>query len=220
MGMPTVFDTQPQQQPDLVSGTIPPSQPVRPSRHDRMTLFTAFAENPEGVRFETQADEEKVVIFMREHFSFNIPWILALALLLAAPFGVIPFILAFLVPYIPPIPPQYYLVGVLFWYLASFGYGLLNFIRWYYNIYIVTTERVIDIDFVQLLYKKLSEARLTKIEDVTYTSSGFLATFFNYGNVTIQTAGETEQFEFTAIPNPAEVVKVLGSLIKKAGPEA
>jgi hypothetical protein len=70
---------------------------------------------------------------------------------------------------------------------------------------------------VQLLYKKFSEARLSKIEDVTYTSSGFMATFFNYGNVTIQTAAETEQFEFTAIPNPAEVVKVLGSLMKKAG---
>lgn len=207
--MPTVFETKEQKQPE---GFKPPQSP---QRHDRMTLFTAFAENPEGVRFETQQEEEKVVIFMREHFVLNFPWIFSTILLLAAPFGIIPFVLKFFT-FLPQLPPQYYLVATIFWYLATFGYALMNFIRWYYNIYIVTTERIIDIDFVQLLYKKFSEARLANIEDVTYTSSGFLAAFLNYGNVTIQTAAETEQFEFTAIPNPAEVVKIIGTLVKKS----
>ena len=217
--MPTVFETQPQQQPE--EGYTPPSQgvpeakPINLPHRDRMTLFTSYAERPEGVRFETQQDEEEVIIFMRQHFSVNVAWILTTILLAAAPFGVIPFVFK-MINVLPPIPPQYYIVGTLFWYVATFGYALLNFIRWYYNLYIVTTERVIDIDFIQLLYKKFSEARLTSIEDVSYTASGFMATLFNYGNITIQTAGEASNFDFDYIPRPADVVKTIGGLLKKA----
>lgn len=182
-----------------------------------MHIFTAFAENPHGVKFETQHSGEPVVLFMRQHFIVNVPWVLATLLLVAAPFGIIPFILAF-VPLPFAIPPQYTLVAVLFWYVATFGYALINFIRWYYNLYIVTTERIIDIDFLQLLYKKFSEARLDNIEDVTYTTSGFIATIFSYGNVYIQTAAENTQFEFLAIPKPAEVVQTISEMISKQKP--
>ena len=129
IGMPTVFETQPQQQPTVKQPEIADQPILRPPvaglHHDRMTLFTAFAENPEGVRFETQQDEEKVIIFMREHFSFNVPWILTTLLLLAAPFGVIPFILKF-ITILPAIPPKYYLVGILFWYEGTFGYSIFK----------------------------------------------------------------------------------------------
>lgn len=194
---------------------IPLKTPINnPSRHDRMTLFTAYAENPLGVSFETQQEEEHVILFMRQHFILNVPWIGATFLLLAAPFVLIPFTWTFIdLPIV--IPGNYTLVGLLFWYLATLGYILLNFIRWYYNIYIVTTKRIIDIDFVQLLYKKFSEARLDNIEDVTYTMSGFFATTFNYGDVAIQTAAETTQFEFTDIPRPAHVVETISRLVGK-----
>ena len=94
----------------------------------------------------------------------------------------------------------------------------MNFLHWYYNIYIVTTQRVIDIDFIQLLYKKFSEARLDRIEDVTFTSSGFFAAVFNFGDVTIQTAGETREFAFDSIPKPSSVVRTIEALIDKEMP--
>lgn len=203
--MPTVFEAKEEK------AKIKPSLP---KHHDRMTLFTAYAENPEGVRFETQHDEEQVIIFMRQHFVVNVPWIGATILLVIAPFVIIPFVLTF-VSFPIVIPPAYSLVGLLFWYLATMGYVLMNFIHWYYNIYIVTTERIIDIDFIQLLYKKFSEARLQNVEDVTYTMVGFFATVFNYGNVNIQTAAEQEQFEFTAIPKPASVIQTISKLVGK-----
>jgi uncharacterized membrane protein YdbT with pleckstrin-like domain len=208
--MPTVFEEKPQQKLDNEH-----SSPARPSHHDRMTLFTSYAERPLGVHFETQHEEEEVVIFMRPHFVVNIPWIAATVLLVAAPFGIIPFLLSFATT-LPPIPIKYYVVGLAFWYVATFGYALVNFILWYYNLYIVTTERVIDIDFLQLLYKRLSEARLKNIEDVTYAAGGFFAAVFHYGNIYIQTAGETRNFEFHYIPRPADVVKTIGTLIKQA----
>lgn len=185
-----------------------------PLRRDRMNLFTCYAERPFGVKFETQHQGEEVLIFMRPHWATNIPWVAAVILLLLAPFGLIPFSLMALG--VPDIPFKYYVVGIAFWYLATFGYALLNFTLWYYNLYIVTNERVIDVDFLQLLYKRFSEARLSNIEDVTYTAGGFFAALFNYGNVYIQTAGQVTNFEFDYIPKPAQVVKILGAIVRKA----
>jgi hypothetical protein len=185
--------------------------------HDHMGLFTSYAENPTGLRFETQQETEQVVIFMRQHFAVNIPWILATALLLVAPFTIVPFFFM-IIPIPIVLSVSYKIIGLLFWFVGTMGYGLLNFLHWYYNIYIVTTERVIDIDFIQLLYKKFSEARLDRIEDVTFTSSGFFAAIFNYGDVTIQTAAEAREFSFDSIPKPASVVRVIGALIDKERP--
>lgn len=179
-----------------------------------MNLFTAYAENPAGVTFETQQEQEQVVIFMRQHFIVNVPWIFATLLLFIAPFTIVPFFFL-LVPLPFTLPMSYKIIGMLFWFLGTFGYALLNFLHWYYNIYIVTTERIIDIDFIQLMYKKFSEAKLDRIEDVTYTSSGFAAAVFNYGDVMIQTAGEAREFLFESIPKPASVVRTIEALIDK-----
>ncbi|MCX8009293.1 MAG: hypothetical protein N3A54_06395 [Patescibacteria group bacterium] len=225
--MPTIFETQSIAHPTNNHGTkTHASSHSHESHHhhhhhddqkqrcDKMTLFTAYAENPRGVTFETQHEGERVVIFMRPHFITNLPWIFAVILMVLAPFGIIPFMVT--LSGLPPIPAKYYVVGVAFWYLATFGYALMNFILWYYNLYIVTTERVIDIDFLQLLYKRFSEARLSNIEDVTFASGGFFAAIFNYGDVMIQTAGQTANFEFHYIPKPASVVRIIGRLVREA----
>lgn len=222
--MPTLFQSpsttqpsSPQTPPPSVPQSSPPAKNPKLALHlghDRMGLFTSYAENPSGLTFETQQEAEKVVIFMRQHFVVNIPWVFATLLLLIAPLTIIPFFFM-LVPLPIVLPASYKLVGLLFWYVGTMGYALLNFIHWYYNIYIVTTERVIDIDFIQLLYKKFSEARLDKIEDVTFTSSGFFAAVFNFGDVAIQTAGEAREFMFESIPKPSTVVRTIGALIDK-----
>jgi hypothetical protein len=185
--------------------------------HDSVSLFTSYAEKPQGVLFETQQEEEQILLFLRQHFIVNVPWILATLLLLVAPFTILPFFFT-LVPLPFVVPAKLILVAIIWWYLATFGYALANFLHWYYNIYIVTTERVIDIDFIQLLYKKFSEARIDRIEDVTYMSSGFFSTIFNYGFVKIQTAGEIPEIQFEMVPKPADIVRVLEGLLEHVGP--
>lgn len=193
--------------------TKEPAKEAPKLREDKMTLFTCYAERPKGLRFETQHEEEQVVLFMRQHFIVNVPWIAATILLLIAPFTILPFFFS-LVPFPIDLPPAFGTIGLGFWYLATFGYVLSNFMRWYYNMYIVTTMRIIDIDFIQLMYKKFSETNLNRIEDTNYAMAGFWATFFNFGHVYIQTASEVNQFEFTSIPNPAQAVKIIGELVK------
>jgi hypothetical protein len=87
-----------------------------------------------------------------------------------------------------------------------------KFLNWYFNVYIITTERIIDVDFISLLYKQVSEAQIAKIQDVTYTMGGLARAVFNYGDVLIQTAGELPNFDFLAVPHPNKVAAVIAEM--------
>lgn len=178
-----------------------------------MGPLTSFAVSPQGVRFETQEAEETVVLFLRQHFIVNLPWVLLTLLLIIAPTLLFPLFFQFLeLPF--TIPGQYIVVGLVWWYIATFGFALAKFLGWFFNIYVVTNERVVDIDFLHLLYKQFSEARLDNIQDVSYTAGGIFAAAFNYGNVQVQTAAEVPNFEFASVPYPERVVQTIGELAK------
>lgn len=183
------------------------------TRHDHMGPLTVFAVNPDGVRFETQEETEKVILFLRQHLFILFVPILITVLLLIAPtllFPIIPFL------NLPVrLPSEYLLVGTFVWYLATFGFALMSFLRWFFNIYIVTNERVVDIDFKFLLYKQFSEAKIGKIQDLTFKSGGIIAALFNYGDVMVETAGEVPNIEFDKVPRPEKVVQTISELMGK-----
>jgi uncharacterized membrane protein YdbT with pleckstrin-like domain len=139
--------------------------------------------------------------------------VVLLVLLIIAPTILFPLAPALNLPV--SLPPGYILVGTLFWYLATFGFALVSFLRWFFNIYIVTNERVVDIDFKYILYKEFSEARISKIQDLTYRSGGIVAAFFNYGDVLVETAGEVPNIEFDKVPRPEKVVQTISELMGK-----
>lgn len=191
--------------------TKPTKKPTKADVSARMSPLTAFAVNPYGVRFETQEADEQVILFLRQHLIVNVPWIALTILFLLAPSILFPLILKSLPA---PLPLGYVLVGTLSWYLVTVGFALFNFLHWFFNIYIVTNERVIDIDFQYLLFKRFSQAELERIQDISYTAGGIFATVFHYGNVYVQTAGEMPNLEFLAVPRPDKVVEKIRSLME------
>ena len=58
----------------------------------------------------------------------------------------------------------------------------------------------------------MSEAKVDKIEDVTYNQGGVIKALFDYGNVSLQTAAEQRNFEIKDVPHPNRVVAVLNEL--------
>jgi uncharacterized membrane protein YdbT with pleckstrin-like domain len=158
------------------------------------------------LKFETIDAEEKVVLFLRKHFITNLGWILMCILI-----GIAPFFVDSL-GILNSVPNNFRFIFNLVWYLILSAYFLESFLTWYFNVYIVTDERVIDVDFYNLIYKEVSDANIDKIQDVTYKMGGVVRTIFNYGDVLIQTASEVPNFEFLAVPKPDQVVKVLQDL--------
>lgn len=215
--------------PDVFHSPIPPAPPTKPAHVDpsknylkiqkSITPFgfrqalSPFLYKPERMRFETQEEGEFIYLLLRRHWVTNVGWVLL---------GIILFVLpTFLFPYllITGILPQSFTLNYLgisffIWYLITFTYVFSNFLLWYFNVVIITNERVIDIDFINLMNKKLSETRISHVEDVTTKTGGIMKAFFNYGDVIIQTAAHEVEFYFNAVPMPDRVVEVLNQIIE------
>lgn len=165
--------------------------------------FSSFVARPANLNFETQADNEKIILLLRRHWITNLRWLFFAGLMIIAP------MLLASVPLLAFLPDRFQLVSVLMWYMFTTAYILESFLGWYFNVYIITDERVIDIDFVSLIYKEVSDADIEMIQDVTYKQGGIVRTMFNFGTILVQTAAEKPNFEFADVPNPSLVVKLL-----------
>jgi hypothetical protein len=171
--------------------------------------FSAFCLYPSDIDFETREDKERIILMLRHHPIVNIRWILISLILLTVPtllsvFGVFSLL-----------PSGFPLVITLAWYLFVSAYSIEGFLSWYFNVYIVTTMRIVEINFSNLINKKVSDAEVTKIQDVSYTSGSFMRTMFNFGNVFIQTAADVQEFKFDSVPNPEKVAKILDDFMAK-----
>ncbi|MFA6018159.1 MAG: PH domain-containing protein [Patescibacteria group bacterium] len=79
------------------------------------------------------------------------------------------------------------------------------------DVWIVTSERIINAEQIGLFNRVVSEVYLYQVQDVTSETKGLLATFLTFGDVFIQTAAERERFQFKNIDNPDDVkVAVIG----------
>lgn len=200
--------------PDIfVSPPTPPkAKPPTPPKAG-LNPFSSFMFMPEGMRFETQQPGETIVLLLRRHFITNFGWLFTGIILIILPLTIFPFLI--LNDFFPPIEGVVINFIVLGWYLLTFSYLLVNFLLWYFTVSIVTDERIVDIDFVNILHKKYAETRISKVEDVTQRTGGFIQSLFNYGNVIVQTAGTEAVFIFDKVPRPGKVVKIINEIMEQ-----
>lgn len=104
-----------------------------------------------------------------------------------------------------------YLLVVL---LLGFNY----FFNWFFDIWVVTNERIIDVDQEGVFSKKIGELELHKVQDVLAESHGILATMFGYGRIKVETAGSHTEFAFDGLPKPYAVAKRILELSKEDAP--
>lgn len=186
--------------------TPPPPNPYLAALH-------SYCSFPAKTFFQTQDADEEVILLLRRHFVTNVPWIFLSLLALIIPLILFPLFFSFL---FPTLSRGYQLVAVLSWYLLVFSYAFVNFLLWYFHVYIVTNKRVIDIDVHGLTLSDITSAKLEQIQDITLKRVGIIRTIFDYGNVFIQTAGTVPSLEFEAVPRPAAVIDILEELVNKS----
>ena len=167
------------------------------------SLLHSFCVRPKA-KFETQMDEEEVLLVLRAHPITQIPWIIN---------GIF---LIILLVFVNMFAPQVFSAAQLFILNVGvaafvFGYYWFNFLAYFFNVGIVTNHRVVDVDFHAVIYKEITEARISKVEDITAKSGGYIASLFNFGNVFVQTAGNELNIEFVGVPRPSEVVKIINT---------
>ncbi|MGA2910475.1 MAG: hypothetical protein ABSE04_01560 [Candidatus Microgenomates bacterium] len=211
--MPDVFVSPDEQLRDMPP-VLPEKEPVTEVQKSALpghshNVFSSFSLYPDDLDFETKEDNEKIILMLRHHPIVNVKWIAITIVLLFGPtllniFGIFGML-----------PLGYSLFITLAWYLLTFAYAFEGFLSWYFDVYFITTMRIVDINFLNLINKKVSDAEVTKIQDVSYTSGGFLGAIFNFGNVFIQTAADVQEFKFGNVSNPEKVAKILDDFMVK-----
>ncbi len=169
--------------------------------------------------FPGQQENEEICLVTRPHwmvfFLKLLSWLLFAGVLIALDWAIGAF-----APELNNAPYVNYVNLFKSVYLMFLVLGLLILWTMYYlNMQVVTNERIVDITQTSLIHHTISELHLSRIEDVTAEVKGLFPTFLNYGNVYVQTAGETSRFVFDRVPNPTAVEKMILDLYEKLPPE-
>jgi len=175
-------------------------------------LFPAFFDHPSKMRFAEQEADEVVELLLRQHWVVNIAWIFYSIIA-----GLTPFLIYSLrdligISFIGAAPLSLQLAVLAIWYLIILAYVIESFLHWYFNIYIVTNQHLVDVDLESLLSPKVTEAEVADIQSAAFDVKGLIRSFFNFGNVVIQTAAESQQITFANVPYPALVVDRVNDL--------
>lgn len=86
--------------------------------------------------------------------------------------------------------------------LLMWIYCFVIWFDYYLDIWIMTTERIVNVEQKGLFSRQVSELKYRMIQDVSTDVHGFFPTLLNFGDVTVQTAAELSRFKFQSVGNP------------------
>jgi membrane protein YdbS with pleckstrin-like domain len=96
------------------------------------------------------------------------------------------------------------LVVTLLW-LIDLLWFVWQYQDWRNDEYLVTPDRLIDIERIPFVLEDKKEASLNQIQDVRYEIPSLGARILGWGHVYIQTAGQARDFDFLYVPDPRAV---------------
>ena len=161
--------------------------------------------------FNDFRDGERVIGVVRHHWWVLFTQIALLAIFFIAPFFLIPIVFLFASQSgVPQISGGVVLFFTSLWTLIIWH---LMFARWtdyYYDVWIITNWRIIDID-QQGFFKRNVATLLTldHIEDIETQSVGVIGNLLNFGHVQVQTAAAEREFNIDDVPNPTGVEQII-----------
>ncbi len=152
----------------------------------------------------TQPDEN-VLLVMRKHWiklMYDIAVIVLTTTLVLALFS-------FVTGGVDAVSPLYVLI-LSTTLLASLLALATAWTNHYLDIWIVTDKRIIDIDQISLFKRVKSTIRIERVQNVTVKRSGILEEMFNFGIVSVETAGyKTDLSVMEGIPSPDKVSRTI-----------
>ncbi|HUC90324.1 MAG TPA: PH domain-containing protein [Patescibacteria group bacterium] len=155
--------------------------------------------------FEDQFDDEEVLFVFRKH-----PIVMRRGLIFA--------MLAILLGTVPSLfKPEYsvYFIGLLCGLAVGAILFLPAWIAWWFSVFIVTNQRLIQITQKGLFHRSVIDMGLSQIQMVNYQVSGLQQTMLGFGTIMMQTfVGDLVIHE---IHHPAAIQKKLLEVLKEQG---
>ena len=93
--------------------------------------------------------------------------------------------------------------------LLAIGIAVAAYFIFQQSRIILTNKHLIQITQAGLFGRDLSKFSLDELQDVKGSRKGLFATIFNYGDLLIQTAGESDNFLFRPVGDPLNVAAII-----------
>lgn len=158
--------------------------------------------------FEDQFDDEEVLFVFRKH-----PIVMRRGLILG--------MLTVLLGTVPALfRPEYsvYFIGLACGLFVGFLLFLPSFISWWFSVFIVTDQRLIQITQKGLFNRSVVDMGLGQIQMVNYQVAGLTQTMLGFGTIMMQTfVGDLVIHE---IHHPAQIQKKLLEILRIQNPSS
>lgn len=155
--------------------------------------------------FEDQFDDEEVLFVFRKH-----PIVMRRGLIL----GMLMILLCVLPVFIKP-EYSVYIIGLIVGLILGALVFLPSWISWYFSLFIVTDQRLIQITQKGLFHRSVVDMGLDQIQMVNYQVSGLQETLLGFGTIMMQTfVGDLVIHE---IHHPASIQKKMLEILRDRG---
>lgn len=164
-------------------------------------------QEPKEKHFADQLDDEEVLFVFRKH-----PIVMRKGLvfgMLGPLFGVIPAAIR------PELGFGWFFGGLIGGFILGALILFPSWIHWYYSVFIVTDQRLIQITQRGLFRRSFVDLGLNQIQSLNYEVNGLQATLLGYGTILVQTyMGDLVVHD---VHHPAGIYKKLITILKDYG---
>jgi len=102
--------------------------------------------------------------------------------------------------------------GLAAWLLLSTLSGFVVWTHYYLDLWVITDRRIIAVEQVHFFNRNVAIFRLERLQDIEFSIKGLVQTFFNFGTISAQTAGNSDvNFKSTGMPNPDQLQNIIQS---------
>lgn len=178
----------------------------------KVSLFQSVRVYPERVAFDGQDEDEQIILFLRQH-----PIVLIPSLLRSTGIVILFFMLIWAINTFTADATTFKTFGFVM-FLSGVAAAITNSIyegfKWYYTVTIVTSSRLIDLDFKTIMDSRWSTTTLRAIQDVSYNTPGFINALFDTASLRVLTASHKEYFELSNLPRARDVQDIIMDLVE------
>ncbi|HWZ65275.1 MAG TPA: PH domain-containing protein [Patescibacteria group bacterium] len=147
----------------------------------------------EHTEFPGQHADEEVELVFRHH-----PVIMRRGLIVICVFALLGTLPTLIWPSL-----EVYGIGLTIGLLLGGLFFLPSWVRWYFSVFIVTSERLVQIHQLGFFRRQVDALFHARIHGVNYTQKSFLETTMHYGTINILT--EVGNFDLKDVPHPEDL---------------
>lgn len=105
--------------------------------------------------------------------------------------------------------------GLSIYWMFFLTFILLSWINDELDLFLITDQRIIGIEQISALSRRVTECGLNRVQEVNAEVTGILQTILHYGHVHIHTASEHSDMIVSFAPNPVENGNRINTIINE-----